>query len=83
MMTTTRELDVEYAGLHWRIEYYYHPPCRGRRGDFGLALEPDEPASVELVGIRLLDALRHTHDVYELLNDATVEAITERLQEAA
>jgi hypothetical protein len=74
MTTTTRELDVEYAGLDWRIEYYYHPPYRGRRGDFGLALEP---------GIRLLDALRHTHDVYALLNDATVEAITERLQEAA
>jgi hypothetical protein len=34
------------------VEFNYTPPCPGSRGDYGLQMEPDEPADIELIEIK-------------------------------
>lgn len=34
------------------VEFNYTPPCPGSRGDYGLQMEPDDPADVELIEIK-------------------------------
>jgi hypothetical protein len=35
-----------------RVEYEFHPPCRGARDRMGLQLEPDEGGSVDVHSVR-------------------------------
>jgi hypothetical protein len=35
-----------------RVEYEFHPPCRGARDRMGLQLEPDEGGSVDIHSVK-------------------------------
>ena len=43
--STEQEFEVS-------IEYEYSPACRGLRDSYGLQMEPDEPASVEIIAAK-------------------------------
>jgi hypothetical protein len=34
------------------VEFNYTPPCKGSHGNYGLQMEPDEPADIELIEIK-------------------------------
>lgn len=47
----TMFLDTFIAGIPCTVELKYEPPCRGYREPGGRQLEPDMPASFEIVNV--------------------------------
>lgn len=42
---------TDIHGMEVTVEYLYIPPYRGERDRFGVPLEPDEPASIEIQSV--------------------------------
>ena len=57
--TTRKNITVQLGDaetlLPVEIDYRYIEGCRGRRDAYGCAVEPDEPATAEIVAVRCRD----------------------------
>lgn len=75
----TSSMDVSHNGLDLTVHYEYYPPCRGaRERSSGIQLEPDEPATVEILSLTTSDNLI---DIFENELDDIATKIHEELQE--
>ena len=45
---------VVVEGISFEVDYKITPACRGSRDSYGVPLEPDEPAEIEIQSIELL-----------------------------
>ena len=71
----TRTMTTEIHGLEVTVEYLYTPAIRGKRERYGVQLEPDEPANIEI------ESVKDTHG--EELIDLLANRILEQLVEEA
>jgi len=60
----TEITELEFQGVPMTVEYTYHPGTHGARDRFGVPLEPDEPATIEISDVRVADV-----DVWTLIED--------------
>jgi hypothetical protein len=40
------EDDTTFSDFEVEVDFWLDPPCRGTRGEYGVQLEPDYPASI-------------------------------------
>lgn len=55
MITMTYFIEQHDDDLEVTVDFDYTAPCKGTRGEYGLQMEPDEPASIEIISIKTKD----------------------------
>lgn len=65
-MAKTDTIETDVRGYRMEIQFSYWKGCKGaRERGTGLQLEPDEPAEIEVTGIKLLDP----EDIMEIITE--------------
>lgn len=78
----TDTIEVNVCGYQMEVRFDYWKAYRGERErGTGLQLEPDEPAGMEVTGIKLLDP----EDMMEIISEEvtiTLDDVTEAIDKA-
>ncbi len=70
-------IDINGYEFDCIVDYEITPACAGGRGDFGMKTEPDEPASISLSNVWILDGKWNLVDIPELAMTDILEEIME------
>jgi hypothetical protein len=80
--TSKTTLTTVVRGYKVEIDFNYSPPSKGARDSFngragaGIQLEPDEPADIEITGVRLCDP----DDLWEIITEESLPTKDELLE---
>ena len=85
-MTAVRhheELWEAEDGTETRLiaNYTYYPPCPGGRNEYGVPIEPDVGAEIDILNIRTSDGQDPTLVIEDWNRDYAVQVITKRIEE--
>ena len=83
--------DVRGYDTYWELEdgrevqlivnYYYYPPAKGGRNEYGVPIEPDEGAVVEVVNIRTREGQDPMLVLPDWDRDYVVQVVSSRIIE--
>lgn len=71
-------MEVEVHGVPVIVEYNYYKGYRAHRDMWGLRVEPDEDATIEIVKVETLNGI---DDITDMLSERVNEMIKEKIQE--
>lgn len=73
------ETTIEINGYEFDciVDYEIEPECKGGRGDFGMKVEPDEPASITMGQVWIFDGNWNILDVPEQAMKDVLDEILE------
>lgn len=73
------ETTIEINGYEFPciVDFEFIPACRGSRDDYGMQVEPDEPASVEMGEVWIFDEIWQIVDIPEKAMKDVLDEILE------
>ena len=63
------------------VNFIYYPPTKGGRNEYGVPMEPDEDASLEILNIRTLHGQDPRLVIPDWDRDYVVQVVTARIME--
>lgn len=80
-MTTEHQTTVQVYSVDFVVDYYWHPFYAGKRGDYGMQMEPDEPAHAEIQMVYIEVAQDDERvEIMDCLSQDCLDRIEEQLE---
>ena len=71
-------IDINNYEFDCIVDYTFIPACRGSRNEYGVPVEPDEPAGIEMGQVWIFDGQWNIVDIPE---EAMTDTLNEILEE--
>jgi hypothetical protein len=79
MIDNSNSVTIFVEDIELEVYYTISKAIKGAKGSYGEPLEPDEPATLDVTGIYLIDKSAYILDLFNISMDEVEEKIREAL----